>query len=270
MRPDDQTPNSGVFAYFAGACSFTWLLAAPLALAWMRHVDPPPYALACAGLSAFGPLVAALAIAGRQKRLADVFGRWRANPAWVVLALFAPMAIHVMAAALSVAIGGQPTQWLHPPSTPEQIAAMVVFPLGEEFGWRGFAHPRMVGRYGLVKGSLALGALWGLWHLVYSVTPDAGRFDVLTFAMTMAELPLYAVLIAWIFERANRSMAVALAFHAGGHLDHIELAPRTELRLHAMHLVTVAVLAAIAARSLARRGRLAAAPALDAPRYRGA
>jgi membrane protease YdiL (CAAX protease family) len=171
---------------------------------------------------------------------------------WVLLAVFAPLAVHVMATALYVVIGGQPTEWVHPPSTPEQLAALVVFPIGEEFGWRGFAHPRMARRYGLVKGSLALGVMWGVWHLVYSVTPAEGRFDVLTFAMTMAELPLYSLLISWVFERANRSMAVAIAFHAGAHLDHIELAPRTDLRLHAMHLLTVAVIALIAARSLAR------------------
>ena len=54
--------------------------------------------------------------------------------------------------------------------------------------------------------------------------------------MIMTELPLYALLIAWVFERANRSMAVAIAFHAGAHLDHIERAPRTDLRLHLLHL----------------------------------
>jgi len=261
MRPHERTTTDGFFGFFALACGLTWLLAAPLSLAWMHHTTPPPYALACAGLSAFGPLFAALAVAGRQKRLAAVFGRWRANPAWIVLSLFAPMAVHVLATALSVAVGGTPTQWLHPPQTPEQLAALVVFPLGEEFGWRGFAYPRLVGRYGLVKGSLALGTFWGLWHLMYSVTPDAGGFDTLTFAMTMAELPFYSLLVAWVFERANRSMAVAIAFHAGAHLDHIELAPRTDLRLHATHLVVVAVLAAVAARSLAKGDPIAATAA---------
>jgi hypothetical protein len=115
----------------------------------------------------------------------------------------------------------------------------------------------MVERYGVVKGSLALGAFWGLWHLVYSVTPDAGGFDGFTFALTMVELPLYSLVIAWVFEHANRSMAVAIAFHAGAHLDHIELVPHSEVRLHAMHLAVVAVLAALCARSLSNAERVA-------------
>ena len=236
------------------ACGVTWILAVPAALAWTRHETPSPWAVACAGLSAFGPMLAALAVAGPRGQLGDVFGRWRTSPAWVVAALLAPPAVHALATALYVAVGGHPGQWFHPPATAEQVAALVVFPIGEEFGWRGFAHPRMVRRHGLVKGSLAVGAVWGLWHLMYAITPGAAGFDAFVFWQTMIELPLYSLPIAWLFERSNRSMAVAIAFHVGGHVDHIEHAPRTDLGLHAIHLAVLAVVAAVAARSLAKQG----------------
>ena len=62
------------------------------------------------------------------------------------------------------------------------------------------------------------------------------------------------MVVAWLFERTNRSMAVAIAFHAGGHLDHFERAPRTDLRLHLLHIAVVAVIAIVAAaRALSRR-----------------
>jgi hypothetical protein len=84
------------------------------------------------------------------------------------------------------------------------------------------------------------------------VTPGTGAFDPFVFGMMLAELPLYTLVITWIFEQANRSMAVALAFHAGGHLDRIENELHVDVRIHAMHLAVLAVLAAIAARSLAK------------------
>jgi membrane protease YdiL (CAAX protease family) len=257
MHSREQPSTDGVFAYFGLACGLTWLLAAPLALSWVRHATPPPYGLAGAGLSAFGPLIAAIAVAGRQKRLKEVFATWRTNPLWIILALFTPMAAHVVATALSFALGAHPTRWLHPPQAPEQIAALVVFSLGEEFGWRGFAHPRMMERHGFVKGSLLLGALWGLWHLMYSITPTAGTFDWFTFGTLMAELPLYTLLVTWVFERAHRSMAVAIAFHAGAHLDRLENEPNIDVRIHVMHFVVIAVLAAIAAKALNRSPRSA-------------
>jgi membrane protease YdiL (CAAX protease family) len=256
---DNERSPADVFVFFILACGLTWLLATPLALAWMNHTTPAPYAMLCAGLSAFGPLLAAVMVAARQKRLRHVFGRWRTNPIWIAVALFAPMAIHVLATALAFACGVKPTAWLHPPSAPERWAALIAFPIGEEFGWRGFVYPRLVARHGLVKGSLLLGAFWGVWHLMYSVTPDSGRFDVFAFANIVVQLALYSVIIAWVFERANRSMAVAIAFHAGAHLDRIDPSASSGLLLHGMHLIVVAVLAVIAARSLAKTDRLAVA-----------
>jgi uncharacterized protein len=250
----ERTPpeSRGLHPYFALACAITWLAATPLVSAWIRGTEPPGYAVALAGLSAFGPLLAAAVVAGRQGRLREVFGRWRTRAIWVVVALAAPVVIRTIAVAIDALLGGAPSQWFYPPTTPEQIAALVVFPLGEEFGWRGFAHPRAVARQGLVKGSLLVGVVWGLWHLVYSITPAAGGFDMFVIAQNLIELPLYSLILAWIFERSGRSMAVAIAFHAGAHLDHLELAPRSELDLHAVHVGVVAVLAFLAARALSR------------------
>jgi membrane protease YdiL (CAAX protease family) len=244
--------ESRVYVYCAVACVVTWLLATPLALEWMRHEPQSALAVACAGFSAFGPLIAVLVTATRRERR-EAFGRWRTSLHWIALALAAPLAIHLIATALFAALGGQPTRWLHPPVGAEALAALVVFPLGEEFGWRGFAYPKMAARFGLVRGSLLLGLVWGVWHLAYGVTPEKGAFDIVEFGVGMLELPLYSLLIAWVMERSHRSMAVALAFHAGGHLDHIERDPSTGLLLHGCHLAVLVVLAALAARSLGRR-----------------
>jgi membrane protease YdiL (CAAX protease family) len=38
-------------------------------------------------------------------------------------------------------------------------------PLGEEFGWRGFALPRLLRRWPPLTAALVLGAIWWAWHL---------------------------------------------------------------------------------------------------------
>jgi membrane protease YdiL (CAAX protease family) len=254
IAPLPRSRSDGALLFFVLACAWTWAFAAPLALAWLHHESPPPYAVGFAGLSAFGPLAAALLVAGPRKELRAVFGHWRASPLWILGALLTPMALHLLATLVLVAIGGHPDSWLHPPSKAEDVAALIVFPVGEEFGWRGFAQPRMVARFGAVRGSLVVGLVWGLWHLAYSVTPLAGAFDARVFAMTMVELPLYAVVIGWAFERTGRSMAVAIAFHAGAHLDHLEAAANADPRVHVAHLALVAVAAIFAARAMSKRG----------------
>lgn len=46
-------------------------------------------------------------------------------------------------------------------------------------------------------------------------------------------------------------MAAAIAFHADAHLDHIERAPRADLRLHVIHIMVLAAVAFVVARSMA-------------------
>jgi uncharacterized protein len=244
------TEANGTYAFLALACVITWLLDFPLALAWTTHVTPPAYALPMAGLGAWGPTLAAVIIAGRRRELRGVFGRWRTNPMWIVVGLLVPAAVHLPATAIEVALGGQPAHWFYPPVRPEHVAAFVMFSFGEEFGWRGFAYPRLTARHGPVASSLILGAVWGLWHLGMLFTAEHGAPNPFLVASYMLDLALWSVVMAWFFERGNRSMAVAIAIHAGAHLDNVSRAPETEVRLRVLRFVVLAIVAAIAARAL--------------------
>ncbi len=250
-----------VYVFFALTCAITWVLDFPLAFAWATNSEPAAYAMPLVGLGAWGPTLAALVIAGRRHQLRDVFGRWRTNPLWIVIALFVPLAVQLPATLIEVLLGGHPAHWFYPPFRPEHFAAMIMFPFGEEFGWRGFAYPRLAERHGPVVGSLILGLVWGLWHLGMMFAPDPLRaLPAETIPIYMADLALWSVVMAWFFERGNRSIAVAIALHAGAHIDNVSRAPETEVRLRILRFVMVAVAAAFAARSLsAKRGAAAVA-----------
>jgi len=240
--------------FFVLACAITWLLDLPLALSWWSQTPPPAYAMTMVGLGALGPTLAALIVAAPRRELRDGFGRWRTRPTWVVLGLLLPPAVQLLATLIEVALGGHPAHWFYPPVRPEHFAALVMFPLGEEFGWRGFAYPRLEKRYGPIYGSLLLGVVWGLWHLGMQYAPDPlRRLPLWMLGVTTAELALWSVVMAWMFERGSRSMAVAIAIHAGAHLDNVGRAPETEVRLRVLRFVVLAVVAGLAARSLARR-----------------
>jgi membrane protease YdiL (CAAX protease family) len=242
-----------VAAFFALACAITWLLDLPIALAWARHLEPAPYAITMAGLGAFGPTLAATAIAWPRGELREVFGRWRTAPIWIAVALCIGPALHLVANVIEVLLGGQPAHWFYPPTRPEFIAALFAFSFGEEFGWRGFAYPRLVSRHGLVVGSLILGAVWGLWHFFMLFTPEHGAPSLQLLGTTMLELALYSVVLTWPFERGNRSMAVAIAFHMGGHLDNVTHAPESEVRLRVVRMLVLILAAAVAAMAAAAR-----------------
>jgi membrane protease YdiL (CAAX protease family) len=255
--------RDGIVVFFALACGITWLLDLPLAIAWATGATPPTYAMTMTGLGALGPSLAAFLVAAPRGELRDVFGRWRTSPMWIVLGLLLPAAVQLPATAIEVALGGHPAHWFYPPTRPEHVAALVMFPLGEEFGWRGFAYPRLEKALGPVVGSLLLGAVWGLWHLGMMFAPDPLRaLPPVTILLYMVELALWSLPMAWMFERGNRSIAVAIAVHAGAHLDNVSRAPDTEVRLRVLRMAVLAVAAGAAAWSLtARKRRKAAAVA---------
>jgi uncharacterized protein len=256
MTSDEEARRSGLgdtLVFFALACAITWALDAPLAFAWATHAEPPPYALPLVGLGAFGPTIAASLIAARRGRLREVFGRWRTGPIWIAVGLAAPLVVHLASTLVEVALGGQPAHWFYPPNRPEYVAALVVFSIGEEFGWRGFAYPRLEARFGPVVGASILGVVWGIWHLGMMFTAEHGAPTIQAVAAFVAELALWSIVAAWVFERGNRSMAVALAIHAGGHLDNPTHGPEGEIRLRVLRFAATAIAAALAA--LALRGR---------------
>jgi len=250
-------PRSAVrreLAYFALlALGITWLLDLPFVLAAIQGRPAADYALSALALSACGPTIAALLLALRSGRARALFGRWRVSPCWLVIALLTPMALHLAATSIYVGLGGVPAQWLYLPTTAEHVAALVLFSVGEEFGWRGFAYPRFAELWGPVPGSLLLGGLWALWHLLLCVSPETGTFDHVRFTLALVELPLLSLIFAALFERGGRSMAVAIALHMGLHLDNVARAPLGEHGLWGLRLGFLAIAAGVAARALLRR-----------------
>lgn len=247
---------TGTLAFFALACAFTWTCDLPWLLSALRGVEPPAYATPLAGLGAFGPLIAALIVARRLGPGVRVFGPWRANPALVLLALLTPLLLHLIATLIERALGGQPARWFYFPSAPERLLALVFFSLGEEPGWRGFAQARLLQRHGTLVTALLIGSVWTLWHIPMFLI--AGPLTLASFSATWLELSLYSVLFIAFAARTNGSLLIAMALHAGAHLDNTGLAPQEEVRLRVLRLVVLAVAAALAVWSLNARGRSSA------------
>lgn len=89
-------------------------------------------------------------------------------------------------------------------------------PLPEEIGWRGFALPRMMARWGTLRAALLLGVFWWIWHLPLFWLPDwrAEGFTVPGLLWFGAAVMAYNVIIVFIYNRSGRSVWCAVAFHS--------------------------------------------------------
>ncbi|MBU4030760.1 CPBP family intramembrane metalloprotease [Patescibacteria group bacterium] len=88
------------------------------------------------------------------------------------------------------------------------VSQLFSSPLLEEFGWRGFALPRLQRTYNALGSSIILGLLWGIWHLPLVIAYGES-------------LPLYllsiigcTILMTWVYNSTEGSLLMMLLFHA--------------------------------------------------------
>jgi membrane protease YdiL (CAAX protease family) len=84
---------------------------------------------------------------------------------------------------------------------------------GEEIGWRGFALPRLAARLGYGAGSIVLGIIWALWHLPLFFLRDADKFGQ-SFPIYALQVTAISVAIAWLYQRTNGSLLLAMLMHS--------------------------------------------------------
>jgi len=83
--------------------------------------------------------------------------------------------------------------------------------INEESGWRGFALPRLQGRYPVLVSALIVWFFWAAWHLPY----DFGRGDELAWIL---ENRLFwnlviSIVMAWLYNRTDGSILAPALFH---------------------------------------------------------
>jgi membrane protease YdiL (CAAX protease family) len=252
MRDSQGSKGRGqTFAFFFAALGIIWLLQLPALLAKGGVIaEPVERYLLPALLGGFSPLIAAILAARIESGRAGVralFARFRVGPIgaiWYVVALCIFAAIYLMGTAVFRLLGGVDAgRWLYPPQNAQHVAAMIMMPLVEEPGWRGFALPRLQPRYGALGASLVLGVLWALWHTTMFILQGA---TPLTFVVSFVNIIAGSVVFSWIYNRTRGSLTTAVLAHVGVHWNN----PMHALPEKVTPLVVYTVSIAIAACAL--------------------
>lgn len=171
----------------------------------------------------FGPSLAGFAVVAVSSNghgLRDWFARclnWRVDWRWFALAFVFPPAIMLLAVSIHAFLGGSFPATIAADKIPLLILnfALVLAiggPLGEEFGWRGFAMPALRARMGWRAASLIIGLIWGAWHLpLFFVAGTAqSQMPILVF---MLNILAGSVVFGWLCERTQGSVLPALVLH---------------------------------------------------------
>lgn len=209
-----------LLAFFVMTFAWSWTcwLLAPVVQA-----DSSFAASALFFLGGFGPSSAATCLvcitsgrAGLRTWLARCL-KWRGRWAWMTLAFLSPLAVLTLAAAVHLLLGG-----VMPPSPAAGHVGLLIAnfglvflvggPLGEEFGWRGFALPSLIDHFGWRTASVVLGGIWGVWHLpLFFVAGSAQNQG--SIAAFFVLIVATSVFYTWLYIRSAGSLLPVLVLH---------------------------------------------------------
>jgi uncharacterized protein len=223
-----QTKN--LILFFVATFLWTWACYAPIVVSGNSPYQMPWMILLILGGA--GPSIVGVAMVfltfdkARQREywlrcfsLRRIRLRW-----WLVIFLVFP-AILATGVALDLLLGGslpgmkQLTDLMASPLM-GPLAALTSFisgPWSEEFGWRGYALEPITDRYGIMRGTTALGLIWGVWHLPLYFMPATWHgqmgFKLAGFwTFTVLSVGL-SLLMTWVYQNSNRSILSGMLLH---------------------------------------------------------
>ncbi len=149
-----------------------------------------------------------------KQGLKDLFARmkiWRVGKWYLPLLIF-PFLVLVVSFLLSAILSAEFAP----------IFVAVGIPMGllggflEETGWMGFAFPKMRLKYGVIRTSIYLGFLHGIWHTVVwflTQSSDLGGYWLPYFIAFVLFLVALRIIIVWVYSN-TRSLLLAQLMHA--------------------------------------------------------
>lgn len=218
-----QEPAQSIFAissFFVLTFAWSWLLGF---IAIYTTPYAPNFSMVVSIISGFGPSIAALvtvAFFSGRKELKDWLKNalnWRVGWQWYALAFFIPPLVMFLAQSIHWILGGTiPTSPAvgHIPLAIANFGLVFLIggPLGEELGWRSYAVPALGLKMGWRAASLAIGVIWGLWHVPLFLTAGTAQFQM-SLAMFMLNILAGSILFSWLFMQSAGSVIPSLIAH---------------------------------------------------------
>ncbi len=209
--------------FFILAFVFSWFFWLFGVLSSLEIIHLPVPNMAWVVIGAHGPLFASLVLTYRQggwqavKELIRSGFQLRMKAIWWISILVLPFILAALAMWINMGLSDyQPDTSLL--SQPLMILPtfLFMFFLGgsfqEEFGWRGYALPRMLRMWNPLVASLILGTIWGAWHIPLFYISGTGQvFMPLGLFILLANT--FSILTTWFFLKTNRNLFSSLLLH---------------------------------------------------------
>lgn len=143
------------------------------------------------------------------RQLLGQAARWRFAAGYYVYALFLLPAVMLLGVGLYMLLGGEVDGPLLKMPSVAIWVGLVRVAVGEEFGWRGYATPGLLGRFGSLGASLLVGVAWACWHVPFFLIPGSSVYGA-PFPLFFTQIVLFSILYTWLYLRTGSLLSVIL------------------------------------------------------------
>jgi len=219
--------NRELANFFVIAFLWMWVINLPRVLAAFGVFEIPELISMLMGyIAVFGPAIAAFILTRRAKGKEGVKALWKRGwnlkfNKWWFLPSLLMVPIAAVITLLVMNLLDIPIAWEY------RLPLAMVVPIGlliwllgaypEEYGWRGFALPRLLDKHHPLVASLILGVIWGIWHLPLHFIPSTTQFVIPIWQYLLLTLVL-SVLYTWLYLGTGGNLFIASLFHASGNI----------------------------------------------------
>jgi membrane protease YdiL (CAAX protease family) len=212
-----------LWAFFGLTLGLTYLVFwGPLAVlgipgASLSGASGPPWAITLYVLGGFTPSLVAICLTWRQKGLRAMWKRldprtvnWRWYLTMLGVVILGTVGQLIVIRLLGYGFDAS----LFLTRAAMLLPLLILGPLSEELGWRGYALDRLQARWNALASSLILGVSWSLWHLplFYIVGTSQYLYDI-PFLGFMLGTTTVSVLYTWAYNNTGGSIWSAVFFH---------------------------------------------------------
>jgi len=189
-------------------------------ISFVSDVKGPSWAIALYLIGGFVPSLLAIVLTWKKegtaglrhlgRRIVQVNIGWRWYLAAVLVVILAAMGQLVIISLMEQAFD----KTLFVAQLGSFLPLLIIGPLSEEIGWRGYALDRLQTKWNALVSALIVGLVWGLWHgPLFAMVGTSYHELAIPFVGFLVGMMAVSVLFTWLHNNTAGSIWTAIFFH---------------------------------------------------------